>query len=93
MTAALAIPGPRRSGLDKHLVVLRPSVEAIAARDAERQRVWGKVAYRDGFTPVVNDEHVATTPRRLGLWLDSSDQSPEETVEEILRRGDEALVP
>src|SRR4051812_35703557 len=31
-----------------HLVVLRPRVDVVAARDLERQRVLGKVAYRDG---------------------------------------------
>lgn len=76
----------------KHLVVLRPSVSIVEARDAERQRTLGKIAYRDGFTPAINDEHVAATRRDLGLWLDTSEQSPEETVDEIVRRADEALV-
>jgi hypothetical protein len=31
------------------------------------------------------------TPR-LGLWLDSSDQTPDETVDAVLDRLDEALV-
>ncbi|MDP2292836.1 MAG: phosphotransferase [Actinomycetota bacterium] len=75
-----------------HLVVLRPSVEAVTARDAERQRTRGKVAYRGGFTPAINDLHVAGTRRDLGLWLDTSEQSPEESVDEILRRADEAIV-
>ena len=77
----------------RHLVVLRPSVDVIEARDAERQRTRGKVAYREGFTPAINDQHLATTRRDLGLWLDTSGQSPEETVDEIVRRADEALVP
>ena len=29
---------------------------------------------------------------RLGLWIDNSAQTPEETVAEILARADEALV-
>ena len=81
-----------RSG-PRHLVVLRPSVAAVTARDAERQRTRGKVAYRGGYTPAANDEHVASTRRDLGLWLDTSAQSPEDTVDEILRRAGEALVP
>ena len=32
------------------------------------------------------------TPR-VGLWIDSSDQSPEQTVDEIIARWDEALIP
>lgn len=75
-----------------HLVVLRPSVAVVAQRDAERQERTGKVAYRDGFTPAVNDEHVASTPRGLGLWLDTSEQSPEATVDEILACAAEARV-
>jgi hypothetical protein len=41
----------------------------------------------------MNDEHVAATRRDLGLWLDTSEQSPDETVDEILTRAAEALVP
>ena len=76
----------------RHLVVLRPSVAVVAARDDERRRTTGKVAYRDGYTPAVNDEHVATTPAELGLWLDTSDLTSDETVDRILERRDEALV-
>ena len=74
------------------LVVLRPSVEVVAARDAARRKATGKVAYRGAFTAADNDAHVATTPRELGLWLDTSSQSPEETLTEILRRQSEARV-
>ncbi len=76
----------------KHLVVLRPSVAVITARDAERQRRRGKVAYRGGFTPAINDEHVAATRRHVGLWLDTSNQDPAQSVDEIVRRADEAVV-
>lgn len=76
----------------KYLVVLRPSVAVVTERDAERQRARGKVAYRDGFTPAINDVHVAGTRRDLGLWLDTSAQSAEESVDEILRRASDALV-
>lgn len=76
----------------KHLVVLRPSVDVVEARDVERRRTVGKIAYRDGYTPAVNDAHLASTRRDLGLWLDTSGQLPEETVDEILRRADDTLV-
>lgn len=82
----------RVSSVSTHLVVLRPRVEIVEQRDGQRQRVVGKVAYRGGYTPAINDEHVASTRRDLGLWLDTSDQHPEETVDEILRRADEARV-
>jgi hypothetical protein len=77
----------------RHLVVLRPSVALVEQRDGERRRSHGKVAYRGGFTPAENDAHLAATRRDLGLWLDTSEQTPEETVDEILARREEAVVP
>jgi len=76
----------------KHLVVLRPSVAVVEARDAQRTRDTGKVAYRDGFTPAINDEHVASTRADLGLWLDTSELSARETVVTILEHADQARV-
>jgi len=61
-------------------VVLRPRVDVVEVRDAHRQQTIGKVAYSAEFTPAINGEHVA------------SEQSPDETVDEILSRADEALV-
>lgn len=75
-----------------HLVVLRPSVAVVEQRDAARRQRTGKVAYRDGFTPALNDEHVAATRRDLGLWLDTSALSPAATVGEVLARAGEAQV-
>jgi hypothetical protein len=76
----------------RHLVVLRPSVEAVAARNAERAAATGKVAYPPGgFTIAGLDDELARTPR-LGLWLDTSALTAERTVDEILARRDEALV-
>ena len=77
---------------ERHLVVLRPSVAAVEERDAARQRSIGKVAYRNGFTPAINDQHVAASRRDLGLWIDTSTQSPHETVDELLARADESRV-
>lgn len=76
----------------RRLVVLRPSVAAVESRDAERRRLTRKVAYRGDFTVAKNDEALATTPSGLGLWLDTSAQTPEETVVELLARRDEAVV-
>ncbi|MDN5893776.1 MAG: AAA family ATPase [Nocardioides sp.] len=78
--------------LPTHLVVLRPRVAVVAARDEARRLGTGKVAYRDGFTPELNDAQVATTPGHLGLWLDNSDQEPDETTAEILARSTESLL-
>ncbi|MGW5363003.1 AAA family ATPase [Actinopolymorpha pittospori] len=72
---------------ERHLVVLDPSVEAIVEREVHR----GKTSYRDWHKPgmtlaeAVSSMRLALrdTPRR-GLWLDSSFQTPEGTVEAIL---------
>jgi chloramphenicol 3-O-phosphotransferase len=70
-----------------HLVVLRPSVEVVHQRHEQRRNALGKVAYRAGYTPELNDRDLATTPRELGLWLDTSGQSADETVDEIVSRS------
>ena len=76
----------------RRLVVLRPTKEVVADRDAERHARTGKLAYRPGeFTIDGLDKALAATPR-LGLWLDSSGQTPEETVREIMLRAREAMV-
>jgi chloramphenicol 3-O-phosphotransferase len=65
-----------------HVVVLLPSLEAVAAREAGR----ADKGYIGGWTV---ERHyagfVATTPR-VGLWLDTTEQTPEETVDAILER-------
>ena len=76
----------------RHLVVLRPSIATVEARDAERQRTIGKVAYWPGYTPAHNDADVGTIRDELGLWLDTSEQTPEETVDDIIARAAEAVV-
>ncbi len=76
----------------RHLVVLRPSVAVVLERDNARQRAVGKVAYRPGKTDARQlDTLLATTPR-IGLWLDTSTQTPIETVQTILERQPEAAV-
>ena len=75
-----------------HLVVLRPSVDAVEQRHEQRRARLGKVAYRDGYTAALNDRDLATTPSELGLWLDTSAQSADATVDEILARSAEAIV-
>jgi cytidylate kinase len=72
---------------ERHLVVLNPSVESIVERELGR----GKTSYRDWQKPGMTlAEAVASmqlalkdTPRR-GLWLDSSSQTPADTVDTIL---------
>jgi cytidylate kinase len=75
-----------------HLVVLRPRVEIIEARHEARRLKTGKTAFRGAYTPVQNDTDVARTPRHLGLWLDTSDQTPDETVAAILAIRESSIV-
>jgi chloramphenicol 3-O-phosphotransferase len=70
-----------------HVVVLAPRPETVTAREALR----GKRAYGVWTVDALDRSLRAETPR-LGLWLDSSELSVAETVEEILRRSDESRV-
>ncbi len=72
-----------------HVVVLAPRVEIVETREAVRP----KTAYQpDGPTPVDLDRYLRENTPRIGLWLDTSDQTPDETVNEILARRAEATV-
>jgi hypothetical protein len=64
-----------------HVVVLLPSVEAVAAREAARA---DKGYIGDWTVERHYAEFVVTTPR-VGLWLDTTGQTADETVHEILR--------
>lgn len=70
-----------------HVVALLPSPEVVDRREAERD----KKAY-DPWTVAALDDALRTRTPRIGLWLDTSDQEPAQTVDEILARADEAVV-
>ncbi len=71
-------PGPL------HFVQLCPSIETVEARDAARDKqvfhLWRHL-----------QQDLERMPR-LGLWLDTSTMSADETTEEILRGAEEATV-
>lgn len=71
-----------------HVIVLMPSPEAVAAREAGRETkgytAWTVEALHEGFA--------ATTPH-VGFWLDTSNQTPEDTVDEILARTSSVSQP
>jgi hypothetical protein len=76
-------------GRPRHVVVLVPRVGVVAAREEARP----KTAYRpDGVSMEELDTVLRTETPRIGLWLDNSDQTPDETVDEILVRKNEARV-
>jgi len=65
-----------------HVVVLLASADALAAREEGRETrgyggAWTVEALRDGF---------ATSTPRVGIWLDTTAMTPDETVDEILDR-------
>ena len=64
------------------VVVLAPQPGAVAAREAAR----AKTAYGP-FTVAQLDEALRRETPRIGLWLDTSQQGPAETVAEILARA------
>jgi hypothetical protein len=66
------------------VVVLAPRPDVVKEREAGRD----KIAYRDGHHTIDQLCSVLRheTPR-VGLWLDTSKQTPEQTVDEIVERG------
>jgi len=71
------------------VVVLAPQASAVAAREAAR----GKDAYGTWMVDQLDDLLRNGTPH-LGLWLDTTAQTPEQTVNEIIARGwAEARIP
>jgi chloramphenicol 3-O-phosphotransferase len=68
-------------------VMLVPDAATVRARERER----GSRLYEEWEWLT---EAIASSKPRLGLWLDTSGQTPEQTVDEIMRRAwDEARVP
>ncbi|MET9489101.1 AAA family ATPase [Nocardia sp. NPDC006630] len=66
----------------RYVVVLAPSPDAVAAREAGRT----KKAYGP-FTVADLDTGLRTTTPRLGLWLDSADLTVDQTVDAILEQS------
>ena len=74
-------------GVPSRLVVLAPPVETVIQRDAARSYTvgseWGRHL----------DRELRATMAGIGMWVDSAGQTPDETVDEIVRRlPDEGLV-
>jgi predicted kinase len=68
------------------LVMLAPDVSTVMRREAERT----KTGYGELWSIRDFDHKVRTETPKIGLWLDSSQQTPDETVDEIIRRLPEA---
>ncbi len=66
------------------VVTLAPRADVVAAREASRV----KTAYRPGFDSVAAlDESLRRGVLRIGLWLDTSEQTPDQTVDEVVARA------
>ena len=72
----------------RRVVVLAPNATAVARREAARP----KSAYIGTVTPAALDAAFRADTPRIGLWLDTSRQTAEQTVDEIISRADEAVV-
>ncbi|MEV0306652.1 AAA family ATPase [Nonomuraea fuscirosea] len=72
-----------------HVVVLVPDPAAVELRERAR----AKTGYGNGWTIAQLDAVLRKETPRIGLWLDTSRQSVEETVAEILSRMEEARIP
>ena len=72
---------------DRYLVVLSPSVTALEWREQQRS----KAGYVH-FSPGALDEVLRRETAQIGYWLDSSAQTPEETVDDILANLAKAAV-
>jgi len=70
-----------------YVIVLNPRPDVVAARERLRE----KSGYGDWDVEALCTTFEEETPR-VGLWLDTSDLSADETVEEILRRRLDARV-
>ncbi len=61
------------------LVVLAPRVDVVVARDLARHRTTVGEAWADYL-----DTRLRATMTGRGLWIDSSDELPDETVERVV---------
>lgn len=77
----------RLAGGPLHVIVLVPRPDVIAAREAGRaKQSYGR------WTIEVLDRGLREETPRLGLWLDTSELTIEQTVEEIVRRPHESVI-
>lgn len=62
-----------------HTIVLCPNVETVK----KREKMRGKVGYTGFTVEALYKDFMKETPK-IGFWLDTSEQSPEQSVEDIL---------
>jgi predicted kinase len=72
----------------KYLVVLAPHTDVVA----ERERLRNKTGYGEHWTVHSLAPYLWRDTPRIGLWLDTSQQTPDATVAELLARLPEARI-
>ncbi|MBM4419313.1 MAG: hypothetical protein FJ033_13540 [Chloroflexi bacterium] len=74
------------AGSSFRFVMLMPGPEVVRRREEGRgTRLWEHWDWMD--------DEIRRCTWRIGLWIDTSDQTPAETEEAILARWDEAVIP
>ena len=71
-----------------HLIVLDPDTDAVVERETRRS----KHGYDQHWTPQDLVEGLRLSTPRLGLWLDTTRQTPADTVRAILDRLPESII-
>ncbi len=73
----------------RYVVVLDPNEATVRAREAARD----KIGYGEGWDAAALVEALRTSTPRIGAWLDTAQQTPADTVDTVIQRLDDALVP
>ncbi|MDL2273151.1 AAA family ATPase [Oscillospiraceae bacterium OttesenSCG-928-G22] len=76
---ALSYMMERFEGCPVNVIVLCPNVETVRERESRRE----KTGYTGFHVEGLYREFMKTTPK-IGLWLDTSDMTPDESVDAIL---------
>ncbi|SEG75745.1 Adenylylsulfate kinase [Nonomuraea solani] len=71
-----------------HVIVLAPDPAEVDHRERSRD----KIGYGGGWTIAQLDGSLREETPRIGLWLDTSRQTVDETVKEIISRAAEARI-
>ena len=74
-------------GCPVYVIALCPSIEAVERREAQR----GKKGYIGFDVAGLHRVFLEETPR-VGLWLDTTEMTVEETVQAILQRAEDAKI-
>lgn len=66
-----------------YFITLNPSVEVVIEREKKRN----KTGYTTWHIQTLHQVLINENPR-IGLWIDSSNMTPEETLSEIIKRAE-----